>query len=106
MGVEGTILLDLYPVSLAACGGAVMTFEELLDQAIALCQAADKAVQAYDAYVFSCVGRPGAFDALAADLLAEDAAIKSAKAARAAAKVGSCGKYDAARAAEFRAIAA
>src|SRR5947209_15634733 len=38
MSVEGTILPDLYPASLAAGGGAAMTFEELLDQASALLQ--------------------------------------------------------------------
>src|SRR6266852_9491592 len=32
------MLPDLYPASLAASGGSVMTFEELLDQAIALLQ--------------------------------------------------------------------
>src|SRR6266853_2730750 len=32
------MLPDLYPASLAASGGSVMTFEELLDQAMALLQ--------------------------------------------------------------------
>lgn len=65
--------------------------------------AANKAVGAYDAYVFGSVGRP--FDGFKADLLAADAFHACAKAARATRAAGRNGDHDAARASEFRAIA-
>lgn len=74
-----------------------------LEKAIAACNIADKAVAAYDAYVFGAVGR--SFDGFKADLLAADAADACAKAAHLGKRAGRCGQFDAARAAEFRAIA-
>lgn len=67
-------------------------------------QAAEKAVQAYDAYVFGAVGRT--FDAFKADQLAATAADLLTVAARLTTRAGCNGSFDARRAAEFRAIAA
>jgi hypothetical protein len=81
-----------------------MTNAAKLQAAIAAEQAANKAVAAYDAYLFANP-TSATFDDLKADLLAADAAEACAKAARLTKAAGRNGSYDAARAVEFRAIA-
>ena len=74
-----------------------------MEKAVRAEQAAEKAVLAYDAYIFGSVGR--AFDAFKANMLAEEAAERLAVASRLATRAQRNGVIDARRAAEFRAIA-
>lgn len=74
-----------------------------LISAVEAARSADKAVAAYDAFIFSAVGRQ--FDAFKADCLASDAADACAKAARLAVRAGRNDQFNADRAAEFKAIA-
>jgi hypothetical protein len=64
---------------------------------------ADDAAKAYDAYIFSSVGR--AFDAFKADMLAANAAEAFRAAVKLGKKIGTSTQYDQARADEFAEIA-
>lgn len=77
--------------------------EAKLNLAIEAERNADKAVAAYDSFVFSSIGRQ--FDAFKADCLALDAAEACGKASRLTIKAGRNGKFNAERAAEFKSIA-